>query len=114
MSGITILTQHPIVEYVGQVWVILAIIAFILTISFLIASLVCNSFECFGYFVVFLITFFVFAIIGKVQYKPVETGRYEYQVLLDETVDINELASRYDIIGQDGLIWTIQDKEPIE
>ena len=114
MSGMTILTQHPIVEYQGQVWVVLAAIAFILTISFLIVALVCNSFESFGYFIVFLIMLFIFIIIGKVHYKQVETGRYEYQVLLDETVDINELASHYDIIGQDGLIWTIQDKEPIE
>lgn len=111
MSGITILTQHPIMEYVGQVWVVLAVIAFVLTISFLIVALVCDSFESFGYFIVFLIMLFVFAIIGKVYCKQVETGRYEYQVLLDETVDINELASHYDIIGQDGLIWTIQDKE---
>lgn len=111
MSGMTILTQHPIVEYQGQVWVVLAAIAFILTISFLIVALACNSFESFGYFIVFLLCFLFFIIIGKVHYKQVETGRYEYQVLLDETVDINELASHYDIIGQDGLIWTIQDKE---
>ena len=111
MSGITILTQHPIVEYQGQVWVVLAAIAFILTISFFIVGFVCDSFESFGYCIVFLIMLFVFVIIGKVYYKQVETGRYEYQVLLDETVDINELASHYDIIGQDGLIWTIQDKE---
>ena len=50
-------------------------------------------------------------ILAKIHVHEVETGRYEYQVLLDETVDINELASHYDIIGQDGLIWTIQDKE---
>lgn len=114
MSGITILTQHPIVEYVGQVWVILAIIAFILTISFFIVAVICHSSESFGCCIIFLLALFFFVIVGKVRYKEVSTGRYEYQVLLDETVDINELASRYDIIGQDGLIWTIQDKEPIE
>lgn len=58
----------------------------------------------------FLLVFMVVSIIGQQYYKEVPTGRYEYQVLLDETVDINELASHYDIIGQDGLIWTIQDK----
>ena len=111
MSGITILTQHPIMEYVGQVWIVLVAITFILTISSLIVNLVCNSFESYGYCIVFAIMFFTFGIIGKVHCKQVETGRYEYQVLLDETVNINELASHYDIIGQDGLIWTIQDKE---
>lgn len=111
MSGMTILTQHPIVEYAGQVWVVLAAIAFILTISFLIATAVCGEKETLYYCGVFLLLLFAFSLIGKGRYKQVETGRYEYQVLLDETVDINELASRYDIIGQDGLIWTIQDKE---
>ena len=114
MSGMTILTQHPIVEYQGQVWVVLAAIAFTLTVSFLITALICRSTEFLGLCVIFLFALSVFCVIGKVHYKEVETGRYEYQVLLDETCDINELASHYDIIGQDGLIWTIQDKEPIE
>lgn len=114
MSGITVLTQHPIVEYQGQVWVVLAAIAFIFTVGFLMAALICHSTESMGLCVIFLLALFAFCVIGKVYFKEVETGRYEYQVLLDETVDINELALRYDIIGQDGLIWTIQDKEPIE
>lgn len=114
MSGITILTQHPIVEYAGQVWVVLAAIAFIFTIGFFLTALICRSTECLGLCVIFFLALFAFCVIGKVHFKEAPTGRYEYQVLLDETVDINELASRYDIIGQDGLIWTIQDKEPIE
>lgn len=114
MSGITILTQHPIVEYQGQVWVVLAVIAFILSISFFIITIICHSSESFGCCIIFLLALFFFVIVEKVRYKEVPTGRCEYQVLLDETVDINELASSYDIIGQDGLIWTIQDKEPIE
>lgn len=114
MSGMTILTQHPIVEYQGQVWVVLAAIAFILTISFFIVALICHSTESLGLGVIFLLALFFFIIVGEVRYKEVPIGRYEYQVLLDETVDINELASRYDIIGQDGLIWTIQDKKPIK
>lgn len=111
IDGVTVLTQHPIMEYAGQVWIILTAIAFILTFSFLIMALVCNSSKAFDYYIVFFIMLFVFGIVGKVRFKPVETGRYEYQVLLDETVDINELALRYDIVGQDGLIWTLEDKK---
>lgn len=111
MSGITVLTQHPIVEYVGQVWVVLAAIAFVIALGVFVGSLISNSKEGLLIALIFGILFWVLAGIGTQHYKEVPTGRYEYQVLLDETVDINELASRYDIIGQDGLIWTIQDKE---
>ena len=114
MSGITILTQHEIVKTVENGWWIAAIIFGVLSILlFFIALAECSEgcgWMAFGFFLVFISCL----IMGGVSRKEVSTVRYEYQVLIDETVDINELASRYDIIGQDGLIWTIQDKEPIE
>lgn len=111
MSGITILTQHPIVEYAGQVWIILLVILFVVGISCIIAGLSVEVFEIFAVGLICVLLMVPAGILAKVHTHEVETGRYEYQVLLDETVDINELASHYDIIGQDGLIWTIQDKE---
>lgn len=111
MSGITILTQHPITEMVGQFWIVLLAILFVVGISCIIAGL---SVEVPGMVAFGLICALLMLPVGlwaKVHTHEVETGRYEYQVLLDETVNINELASHYDIIGQDGLIWTIQDKE---
>jgi hypothetical protein len=101
-------------EYVGQVWIILFIILFVVGISCTIAGLIVNVFKIFFAGLICVLLMLPAGIFAKAYTHEVETGRYEYQVLLDETVDINELASRYDIIGQDGLIWTIQDKEPIE
>lgn len=114
MSRITILTQHPIVEYVGQIWIVLLAIFFVVGISCIIAGLSVEVPKIFFTGLICLLLMLPAGIFAKVYTHEVETGRYEYQVLLDETVDINELVSRYDIIGQDGLIWTIQDKEPIE
>ena len=35
-----------------------------------------------------------------------------YQVLIDETVSFVEFNERYEIISQDGAIYTIQEREP--
>ena len=35
-----------------------------------------------------------------------------YQVLIDETVSFVEFNNRYEIISQDGTIYTIQEREP--
>lgn len=45
MSGITILTQHPIMEYVGQVWVVLSIVLIIITLGIFISSWISESDE---------------------------------------------------------------------
>ena len=39
------------------------------------------------------------------------TGRYEYQVIIDENVSFTELYEKYEVIGQNGKIWTIKDKD---
>lgn len=111
MSGITILTQHPITEVVGQFWIVLLAIFFVIGISCTIAGFVVEVPETLAAGLICVLLMIPAGILVKVYTHKVETGRYEYQVLLDETVNINELASHYDIIGQDGLIWTIQDKE---
>lgn len=43
MSGITILTQHPIMEYVGQVWIVLYIVLIIITLVIFISSWISES-----------------------------------------------------------------------
>lgn len=111
IDGITVLAQHEIVKIVGEGWWIAAIIFGVLSILlFLVAMDECSE-GCGWMSLVFLVAFIFCLIMGRVSRKEVPTGRYEYQVLLDETVDINELALRYDIVGQDGLIWTLEDKK---
>lgn len=39
------------------------------------------------------------------------TGRYEYQVIIDENVSFTDVYSNYEVVDQNGLIWTIRDKE---
>lgn len=74
-----------------------------------------------------VITFIVFgewgfiipAVIGICLYLSVPlgawdtypSGRYEYQATIDDTVTFTELYERYDVIGQDGKIWILEDKK---
>jgi hypothetical protein len=39
------------------------------------------------------------------------TGRYEYQVIIGENVSFTDIYSNYEVVDQNGLIWTIRDKE---
>ena len=50
-----------------------------------------------------------FIIAANISQEP--TGRYEYQVTIDDTVSFTELYEKYEVIDQNGKIWTIRDKE---
>ena len=39
------------------------------------------------------------------------TGRYEYQVTIDDNVSFTEFYENYEVVGQNGKIWTIRDKD---
>ena len=39
------------------------------------------------------------------------TGRYRYEVTIDDSVSFVDLQKKYDVIEQNGKIWTLEDKE---
>lgn len=39
-----------------------------------------------------------------------ETGRYRYEVTIDNSVSFVDLFEKYDVIKQNGRIWTLEDK----
>lgn len=39
------------------------------------------------------------------------TGKYEYQVTIDESVSMTEFYERYEVIDVEGKIYTIREKE---
>lgn len=41
----------------------------------------------------------------------VPTGTYQYEVLLTDNYSATQLLQDYDVVGQRGSIWVIQDKE---
>lgn len=48
--------------------------------------------------------------IGVCAFAPRETTP-RYQVIIDDEVEFNEFTSKYKIIDQDGLIYTVEERE---
>lgn len=60
--------------------------------------------------IIFLIAVIPCAVGARYFSKNIETGRIEYQVILDEDYSANKLYKEYDVIKTEGEIWYIQDK----
>lgn len=56
---------------------------------------------------------FIASTIVAVVYEPNYTGRNQYKVLIDDSVSFNEIAENYKIVGQDGDIYILEDKENV-
>jgi hypothetical protein len=55
-------------------------------------------------------TFIALFIIG-VDISQEPTGKYEYQVTISENVSLTEFYENYEIIDQNGKIWTIRENQ---
>lgn len=105
LEGVTLLNQieTSITEFNWEVFIVLSVI-------FTIGTL----FLCIGThepaFVLFLTIWIPLAVaIGSSLEK--EVGSYEkYQVTIDESVSLAEFNKRYEILDQDGLIYTIRER----
>ena len=83
----------------------------IFTIIFLFASisnLDSNVGVIFG--LLFLICM-VGALITSIWWEDNPTGRYKYEVILDDNYSATELYENYKVVEQRGKIWIIEDKE---
>lgn len=40
-----------------------------------------------------------------------DTGRYQYEVTIDESVSITDVHEKYKVVEQKGKIWILEDKE---
>lgn len=112
MNGITVLSQSEIMVAPNWTHVIMAI-GFII---FVISVIICMSFNqeiiqiisgissicC---FILFIIGMFCTVFVTK------GTGKYTYKVTISDEVNFVEFDNKYEIIDQDGLIYTIKEKE---
>ena len=89
------------------------LIFLVMAIPFLGFSIVALFQNDSGYaFIGFVVGLFCLIMLGLFYVpKKIPTDRYEYKVILDETYPAIDLYEEYEVIGQDGKIWIIQDKE---
>lgn len=110
IDGITVLNSTEIIQNsdwsvrLFGVLLVLLIVSFVLGIT---ADLEPFATVC---AIISIICLFGLFIIGAIDTEE-GTGRYKYEVIMDEDVSLQEVYERYEIKEQRGDIWVLEDKE---
>ena len=113
MNGINILNQTEIMEYSNTQRVIGIIAIILLAISICaFAIFVAENHDRLTVFsgAIFIISVITLAIIASIG-ESHPTGRYKYEVTIDDTVPMTEVYKKYTVVKQKGCIWILKDKE---
>lgn len=116
MDGIEILNQTEILarpNYFGALMLIILIV--------MIAGLIClykitpkiknNILQCIAIIIFITITVASVVGVGIVSDLKTPTGEYEYQVTIDDSVSFTEFNEKYEIISQEGKIFTVKERK---
>ena len=113
LEGITILSKTEIVEIANNYDNAIGIALIICLLSLI----VCNALARADFLELTVITFLI-AIISGISTlvflskgkQEIPTGKYEYQVTIDDSVRMKDFYEKYEIINMDGEIFSIRDK----
>ena len=111
MQGVEILTMTEITEYPE----IASIIATVLAILFLAGLVFVLGDRCDTVCSIIGALLVIVSIIGFVvvlnKYPKQSTGRYKYEAVIDDDVNIQDVYEKYKVIEKDGKKWILEDKE---
>ena len=115
MEGVTILNT---IEVMASTWgfSIVGLIIAILSLLFLIGiifSIIKNEVFITS-FLSMLVVFDVLISIMCFSSANEYFDHYEYQVIIDDSVSLVEFTEKYEILDQEGLIYTVKEKETIK
>lgn len=113
MQGIEILNKTPML--VRPDWavggVILSIVFFIV---FMVLTFILVEADYDGLVAIFSIlscfTFISIFVCCDIKVESTD-GRYRYEAIIDESVSLQKIYERYNVIEQDGKKWILEDKE---
>lgn len=114
MEGITVLYQEPIFKtiYANENIMNIFVLLFIFMVfGMLISAILISLKGTIIFFVLALITFSPISVLNSTSTK--ELDHYEYKVTIDDSVPMKEFLSKYEIINQEGEIFTIVERENI-
>ena len=96
--------------YVGMnQWAWILGIAFIVSTILLVIS-IANLWNGFDVFFLFIAIGCFASFCAALITNPIKVETTTYQVTINDTVNFNEFMDKYDIIDQEGRIYTIRDK----
>lgn len=107
MTGVEILNQIEITDTqlgIGFGWVILVGIAVFALIFVL------SGFDDFGAIAGAIVGGCVAFIMILASMEEVPTGKYRYEVIVEDTVNLQEFYDYYDIIGRRGEIFVVEER----
>lgn len=119
IEGMNVLEQTPIKDYTILSGILIGLgicIAIIATIIFYIKTKPINQIRLkdkitkiflFGY--IFGLGLAIFSVI-RFPWFYVETGRYTYECTFDDSVSLNSIDEKFNIISVEDGIWTVEDK----
>ena len=114
LEGIEILAQteiiHVLPDSAAFFLIVILSAAFVASLVTTIANICDGNWECLatGFLSVLVGIVLILCIKGSI---PEPTGRYEYQVTIGDNVSFTEFYQKYEVIDQNGKIWTIREKE---
>lgn len=118
IEGMNVLEQIPIKDYTALSNIFMVIgfgIAIVATIIFFIKTkskvirLKDLGTKIFLFFYIFGLGVVLFAMI-RFPWFYVETGRYTYECTFDDSVSVNSIDEKFNIISVEDGIWTVEDK----
>ena len=117
MEGIHILNQTEIMS-TPSIWKTLVIIAIIISLLSLIFLAIGEEHEwdiaqlgCITTLILSTICLSICFVGWLFTIDTIHTGRYTYEVTVDDDVTFDEIMDKYDVVEQRGEIWVLEDKE---
>lgn len=110
MTGVEILNQTEIYKDNMTAFLIGALISAVIGITFMIILNFCFDNAWSGP-IGFALAFVGCLIATFATTNTIPTGKYEYEVLIDDTVNFKEFYEKYEVIDEKGSIFVIREKE---
>ena len=107
----TIVNQYPVMEPVISPWVFLVLSCFACLSLFIAILNFQERVWVLGFSLVALTL--VFGVILFYGSAKIESGRNRYECLIDDTVPFVEVVENYNIVGQRGELWILEDRDEI-
>ena len=111
MNGVEILSSETIYNTILPEWCF--IVGIILMFIFFISTFICLA-EDFntGIWICCILTigFMIFSGVGGMENKN-SIHHIEYKATIDDSVSLNEFLDKYEILDQEGKIYTVKERE---
>ena len=116
MNGVEILSSTEVgVDYTSNWWLTGLIFLGCIALGGIVGFWVAHDFDTVegtlvGCLVGALIGIVVWIMVGAATWKPT-TYETHYKVTIDDSVSMNEFLDRYEILDQEGKIYTVKERE---